>query len=350
MVRCVFSDYDQFADAISGLDGRYIPTARSDETWWIDPMRVGRLRLQQLQVGAPATFAGDGEAFSALTVGIPLTDSRAIRIDGEPLRNDSFILIRHDRPLTYSSLGATRWAGVTVPLQFGEDVHFRDAAEWSAAMLSRTSVTANSAALRRVSLLVALLCSGSDSINVDDPAALAAAEEEILIATGQLLHASSCVKPSRVGRPRVTRERVIARCLDYFRENTGRPILVGDLCRVAEVSERTLRNVFHEYFGAGPVRLLRARQLQEIRAALMKAGPTQTVSEIAARFGVWDFSLFSRNYRALYGEAPSDTLRNWRPQRAAPALALEAGSIRSWMSYASRRFHSHAPLPAARGA
>jgi AraC family transcriptional regulator, ethanolamine operon transcriptional activator len=349
MVRCVFSDFDQFADAISGLDGRYIPTARSDQPWWIDPMRIGRLRLQQLQVGAPSTFAGDGEAFSGLTVGIPLTNPAAIRIDGEALQSDSFILIRHDRPLTYSAQDVTRWAGVTVPLNLGEDVHFKDAVDWSAAMLSQTSATANTSVLRRVSLLVALLCSGSDSINVDDPAALAAAEEEILIATGQLLRSSTCMKARRVGRPRVMRDVAIAKCLEHCRNNVGQPILVADLCRVAEISERTLRNVFYEYFGVGPVRFLKARQLQETRSALMKASAAETVAQIAARFGVWDLSLFARNYRALYGESPSDTLRSWRPLHDVPAAGSDLESVRSWMNYASRRFVARVGLGSAAG-
>jgi hypothetical protein len=30
---------------------------------------------------------------------------------------------------------------------------------------------------------------------------------------------------------------------------------------------------------------------------------------VAARFGVWDFSLFARNYKAIYGETPSTTLK-----------------------------------------
>ncbi|HEY5808448.1 MAG TPA: hypothetical protein VIT67_10795, partial [Povalibacter sp.] len=262
-MRYVFTDFDEFADAISGLNGRYIPTARSSKQWWIDPVRLGALRLQQLQVGGASTFAGDGEEEDGLTIGIPLTDASAIRIDGMSMPEDSFILIRKDRPLTYSAQDVTRWAGVSIPAWMDVGMHFRDAAEWSAATLSETTVRANNAApLRRVSLLIALLCSGDELINVVDPAAIAAAEEEVLLASAQLLRASSCSRPSRAGRPPVARERIIARCLEFFREAMGKPMLVSDLCRAVNVSERTLRNIFYEYFGVGPVRFLKARQLQ----------------------------------------------------------------------------------------
>jgi AraC family ethanolamine operon transcriptional activator len=339
-VRYVFTDYDEFADAISGLDGRYIPTARSRHQWWIDPARVGRLRLQQLQVGAPAAFAGDGEESEAgVTVGIPLTDPAEIRIDGHSLAEDSFILIRQDRPLTYSAQGITRWAGVTIPTNVFEHARFKDAAEWSAAMLSETRVRANASALRRVSLLVALLCAGEDSINIFNPAAIAAAEEEFLVAVSELLQASTCFPEQRVGRKPLARDRIIARCLEFLSENHGGPILVGDLCRAADVTERTLRNVFNEYFGVGPIRFLRARQLQEIRSALLtQHSANETISQVAARFGVWDFNLFSRNYRALYGESPSQTLRNSRSGRPQPAMSEDLESMRSWMRYANARF------------
>src|SRR5262245_3160055 len=102
MARWVFTDFDQFADTISGLNGRYLPTASSRSDWWIDLRSVSRLKVQQLQVGAPSTFAGDGEP-GELTIGIPMTDPTAISIDGEPMPEDSFILIRHGQPLTYSA-------------------------------------------------------------------------------------------------------------------------------------------------------------------------------------------------------------------------------------------------------
>jgi AraC family transcriptional regulator, ethanolamine operon transcriptional activator len=76
------------------------------------------------------------------------------------------------------------------------------------------------------------------------------------------------------------------------------------------VSERTLRNIFQEYFGVGPVRFLKVRQLRSIREALLAADPTrQTVTRIVMRFGISDFSLFSYNYKALFGESPSCSLR-----------------------------------------
>jgi AraC family ethanolamine operon transcriptional activator len=93
--------------------------------------------------------------------------------------------------------------------------------------------------------------------------------------------------------------------------NPGSPVLIEDLCRVAGMCERTLRSVFQEYFGVPPMRLLRAKQLWDVRAALLGASPEHdTVKKVAARFGVWDLSLFAHNYRELFAELPSVTLRS----------------------------------------
>jgi AraC family ethanolamine operon transcriptional activator len=80
--------------------------------------------------------------------------------------------------------------------------------------------------------------------------------------------------------------------------------------------------------------MMRVRQLDEIRIALLAAQPIETsITAVAARFGVWDFSLFARNYKALYGETPSTTLK--RP--ASPRDRRHAMD-ESWTRFAARKF------------
>ena len=334
MGRQIYRDFDEFADSIRGLAGRFIPTARSDADWWIEAVNVQRVELQQLQIGGASTFAGDGKP-GTLTFGIPMTDPHSIRIDGHGLGDGSFILLKHDQPFTYSGRLVTRWAGVTVPLEYIEaDTELCGSPQGSPAELDETRAQTEGWMLERMRRLIGRVCSDDETVVFVDQAACAAAEEEVLGAASQVLQASSCAKDRHVGRPQVPRDRIIARCLELMDASAGQPMLIGDLCRASQVSERTLRNVFQEYFGVGPMRLLKVRQLREIRAALAAAdGSEQTVARIAARFGVWDFSLFARNYRALYGETPSTTLRS------APQSCIRQQALRpTWIRYASKRF------------
>ncbi|HEY4367568.1 MAG TPA: helix-turn-helix domain-containing protein [Steroidobacteraceae bacterium] len=334
MGRHIYRDFDEFADSIRGLAGRFIPTARSAADWWIQAVEVQRIQLQQLQIGGASTFAGDGKS-GTVTFGIPMTDPRSIRIDGHGLLDSSFILLKHAQPFTYSGRLVTRWAGVTVPIDYIDaEAELGESILVGASGLEETLAQADGKLLERLRRLIDRICSEDDTVVLVDPVACAAAEEEVLRACVQVLSSGSCSIGRNIGRPQVSRTRVIARCLEFIDANAGQPMLIRDLCKAALVSERTLRNVFQEYFGVGPMRLLKVRQLREIRGALSVADANeQTVAAIATRFGIWDFSLFARNYRALYGESPSTTLRK-PPEDSAPEQAMRP----TWLRYASLRF------------
>ena len=76
------------------------------------------------------------------------------------------------------------------------------------------------------------------------------------------------------------------------------------------MTERTLRAAFQDYFGIGPVQYLKIRTLNMARDALLNSDPAlTTVTGVATRFGVWELGRFARDYRLLFGELPSQTLR-----------------------------------------
>lgn len=326
MARLVFRDFDEFAEAITGVDGRFIPTARSVSEWWTEAVRPGSVSLQQIQIGSATTFAGDGEP-GRYTFGLPMTDPTQIRIDGHFLEPDAFLMLHEDQPFTFTGQDVVRWAGISVPtntklishdllltVRAGHGPRTRAALPY----LDRLRWVTERAI--------------SSNIDFNEAAAIAAAEEEVAICIAHVLERSMKVMDRHVGRPQFSRSRVIARTLSLIEANEGQPLFIDDLCRATQVSERTLRNIFHEFFGVGPMRLLKVRQLREIRAALLRADPQRdTVTRIAARFGIWDFSLFARNYKALFGESPSRTLRT-------PPNDLKVRSSLSWLHYASKIF------------
>lgn len=332
MARIVFSDFDEFADSIRGVAGRFVPTARSQADWWVDVSTLGRVDLQQAQVGGAATYAGDGTP-DTLTIGIPMTDPKKIRIDGHVLENNSVVYLRRDQPFTFAAREATQWVGVTIALHGnGSHPELFNAMQVMSSLEPGTRANSDVRHLDRLRKLVGRVTSSHSSGGFTDPAASNAAEEEVLAAALQTIESSNATQDRHVGRPQVPRTRVIARTLGVIEAAQGKPLFIDDLCRATEVSERTLRNVFHEYFGVGPMRLLKVRQLLEIRRALL-AGDAErdTVARIAARFGIWDFSLFARNYKALYGESPSESLRK-------PATKSTDTLAVSWVRYAERMF------------
>ena len=116
-----------------------------------------------------------------------------------------------------------------------------------------------------------------------------------------------------LGRHAVSRSQIIHMSMDFVDQHGGEFLSVEQLASAAGVSERTLRDAFQQYFGVAPVRYLNRRTLHLVRKALKTANPAATtVTEIATQFGVWELGRFARDYCALFGELPSETLRKQR--------------------------------------
>jgi AraC-like DNA-binding protein len=103
---------------------------------------------------------------------------------------------------------------------------------------------------------------------------------------------------------------VMARLEDFLAAHHDRSVYLAEICTAVGVSERMLRVCCHEQLGIGPLRFLWLRRMHFARRALIRADPgVTTVSEIAANHGFLEFGRFSVQYRALFGESPSVSLR-----------------------------------------
>lgn len=128
-----------------------------------------------------------------------------------------------------------------------------------------------------------------------------------------LLHAIGSAARFALSRSETTRQSyslVVKNAEDYALSHVGEPLHVGDLCRAASVSERTLEHAFKEIMGLTPVNYLIRLRLHRVRQELVAAHhATTTVSAVAINWGFWHFGEFSRAYRECFQELPSTTLR-----------------------------------------
>lgn len=89
-----------------------------------------------------------------------------------------------------------------------------------------------------------------------------------------------------------------------------KPLHVATLAHTLAVSERTLRKAFKNTYGLSPCRHLRMLRLSQVRRALLSAhDQVMTVTKIATEFGFAELGRFSVEYRKVFGESPSVTLR-----------------------------------------
>jgi AraC-like DNA-binding protein len=104
------------------------------------------------------------------------------------------------------------------------------------------------------------------------------------------------------------RRNILARFEELLQAGSARRVI--GICAEIGVSERLLRECCRVNLGIGPTDYRRRRAIQQVHRELRAGDPeTLTVSAAAKRHGFVSLGRFSGNYRALYGESPSATLR-----------------------------------------
>lgn len=111
-------------------------------------------------------------------------------------------------------------------------------------------------------------------------------------------------------RATLTRQQVVERVEAFLHSHLGESLPLAQLCDVAGVSERSLRNAFYDVRGMSPKRFVLRERLHEVRRALRDADATSgTVTTIATDHGFFELGRFAGTYKAVFGETPSATLR-----------------------------------------
>jgi transcriptional regulator GlxA family with amidase domain len=101
-----------------------------------------------------------------------------------------------------------------------------------------------------------------------------------------------------------------ARFVEFLEAHPHRPLYLTEICAAVGVAERTLRASCERHLGMGPIRYLTLRRMHLVRRALRHSDPsTATVTQIVTDHGFWELGRFSVAYRTLFGEPPSETLR-----------------------------------------
>jgi transcriptional regulator GlxA family with amidase domain len=115
---------------------------------------------------------------------------------------------------------------------------------------------------------------------------------------------------------RATRQ-VVDRASEFLRAHAGEGVRIGEVSRVAGISERTLRNAFRREHGLSPKQFDLRERLEGVRQALRDGPPSATVTRIASQYGFFELGRFAGIYKNAFGESPSQTIRLRRTSRNA---------------------------------
>ena len=256
-----------------------------------------------------------GELGTAYHVNIPLSGSiqarhRNIDVDG----NDDLAVVFRPQGETV----VTRWAAQTRGMAVKID---RAAVERTLArtLLHRrssdnafeSSIDLRSGQARSWTGLLRLLISNladPDSILRQPIAAMPFAET---VVNGFLMLTSPAYREALEQPAEPCRPATIRTAIDIIHAEADTPLTTAQLARRCHVKVRTLQEGFQRHLGTPPMAYLRSVRLARAQAELRATDPTRdTVTAIAQHWGFTNLARFANQYRATYGELPSQTLRD----------------------------------------
>jgi AraC family ethanolamine operon transcriptional activator len=235
--------------------------------------------------------------------------------DGQILQPRDFVVLPPGSDFTFASCGIHRWMSISMPIGLFEALAIETgrkhlawvenekcvispqeqllkcltAAAASTAVLIREKQTSTRHGFATARLLNALI------------AAVAGLNNEVCLPT----------ETSRLSGNTVTK------AFKYARGRKWEGLQVADLALAADVTSRTLLRTFRQHLGVGPASYLKLRQLNMVRRALRgKCEPSGRVTNVMSEHGVTEFGRFASEYKALFGERPSETVARLRSQRA----------------------------------
>ncbi|MDN3641296.1 helix-turn-helix domain-containing protein [Lutimonas halocynthiae] len=97
--------------------------------------------------------------------------------------------------------------------------------------------------------------------------------------------------------------------IDYIHSDITNVTSLHQICERTNIPERTIRRLIRKKYDMSPKKYLTALRLNEVRKMLKMDKEKSTLIKISSEYNFWHMGQFSRDYKKLFGELPSETLR-----------------------------------------
>jgi AraC family transcriptional regulator, ethanolamine operon transcriptional activator len=302
-----FAEPDQFASALLGGQFDYMPVRAEPFAATLRVLRVGDMVVQQADTSGHVVRGGIDPGMAVLMLYRQAARHPA-RVNGTEVAAAEAVLAVGGAELTGFNPQPLSWAALALPLVLLEELaelappQLRVQGALSVLMLQPDRVARLAGAVSAASRMADRL---PVALHTPDCAAgLAMALREEVAAA---LTADAEVRL----RPRAVAEalRLVRAAEDVMQTRLARPVYTEELCATLGVSARRLHDAFHAALGMSPHAYLKSRRLLLARRALRTRWEEPgLVKSVALDHGFWHLGHFARDYRALFGELPSETL------------------------------------------
>jgi AraC family ethanolamine operon transcriptional activator len=104
--------------------------------------------------------------------------------------------------------------------------------------------------------------------------------------------------------------RLLNQFIGYIDERYDEQIRLKELYLEAQVSGRTIQNLFRKSTGLSPKSYITGKKLYQVHRELWHTkNAEQSITDIIANAGFWHMGQFAADYSKLFGELPSETVR-----------------------------------------
>jgi methylphosphotriester-DNA--protein-cysteine methyltransferase len=280
-----YEDLEQLQSCFEGWDVELIQLGPRRQTGWASRVALPSRRVIRVHAGRSVVVRGTTSAVDECLL-LSLQEA-AIRWLGQPLSGNRFAL-------------AGRRARVDLFLPY------------DATLCVITTGAPVRPSARRIQLLTAtseciaalLECIESATEDRDQPRAI----DDALAA--QVRMALETSVPTAETSLRTQRAAAVAGACRFIDSYLGRPIGLAELCAYCGVGVRTLEYGFKQFYDATPIGFIKSQRLTRTRSVLARAGSRPiAISATARRLGFTHMGQYAQDYRSLFGESPTMTLR-----------------------------------------
>lgn len=243
--------------------------------------------------------------------GLPLSEVRSVRINGVPVQSGRIAVHRGGRGFELLTPDALQFWGVVVKEELlMAYAHQFECEEWLFKVLDRPVLGVCEERKLDVQEMCRqiLLQARQTSDTVLEAPLRQSLTDKTLSALFSLFQTVESVPVDRKSAQQ--RHRIVERADAYVRSRQDQLVTVSELCSALNISRRALQVGFQDVLGVSPHAYIRTVSLNGVRSHLKNANsPYVSVQDAAAAYGFWHMSQFAVDYRQLFGERPSETIR-----------------------------------------
>ncbi|MBR0670545.1 AraC family transcriptional regulator [Neoroseomonas soli] len=319
-----FNEAGAFASALLGGQFDCLPVRQQPFAATLRVLRVGEMVVQQATTAAHVTRGGIAPGIAVLMMNLE-APQRPARVNGAEVGTAEAILALGGAEITSNNPRCLDWAALALPLpQLEELAELAPPQMRVRGTVSLLALLPERAARLAGSLSASRQLADDPSVLLDSPDAAGSLAMSLREEVAAALTAEAEFRP----RPRAVGQalRIVAAAEAFMEAQVERPVYTEELCTALGVSARRLHDAFRAALGMSPHAYLKSRRLMLVHRALLGQLDTpDLVKSVALAHGFWHLGHFARDYRALFGRLPSETLARRATSGGGQARPLSRG-------------------------